>query len=287
MNLAQLVSSHGYNFSTPGVVMGSAPSVKLSKNLLGKKVLIGLGDLPWRAPKIGPFDFWVTANNIFPIPWNKNHARIIKQIGIPTLISCVSQTELNFVKASIEEKDISVQNLASLSNVIPYDSVHLNPFLPTSENGQICYFGDKLKVGPSMQELVFNLKNENKMTYSSGHTVAIHGFALAVLLKLNPIYLCGIEIPITMNNYKYINNLKRLNYSNESLDEYLKRMAKNYFDGIGKKFKTDFSDQTYNKIINDFSIVASIARELGINVINLSPKSSLSYVEGITTIEKI
>lgn len=287
MNLSELVINSNLNFHKHGIVMGSAPSVQLARKIIGKGVLIGVGDLPWRAPDLGPFDFWVTANNIFPIPWKKEHAAIIKKINIPTLISCVSESEQGLLGMTlIQKKDILVKTL-DLDNVIPYDSVHIGPLISEVDDPNFCLFNQILNSGKSIQDLLIDSELSKDSTYSTGHTVAIHGFALAVLLNANPIYLCGIEIPKTMHAYRYINNFKRLTYSNESISQYSKRMLKNYIHPIGGNFDTDFANLTHQKIMTDFSIVANLAKLKGINVINLSTTSSLVDIEGIHTVEKV
>lgn len=279
MNLVDLIANENFNFSQPSLVMGSAPSVKNAKKISNSITKIAVGDLPWRAPEIGKFSYWVTANNIFPIPWNENHYNIIRKVNIPTLISCVALSESSYVKSINRDKLKMLEKMMSLPNIIPYDSVH------SAFNSSRCSFKEDLKVGPSIQDLIATLNLFNSTSYSSGHTVAIHGFALAVLLRSNPIYLCGIEIPQTMNKYKYINNLKRLNYSDETYSQYTKRLLKNYSSYIGRKFNTDFAYKTFDKIIEDFTNLSKIANTLGIEVINLSPKSSLTKVRGIITVE--
>ena len=287
MNLQELLSRKTYSYALPGIVLGSAPSVKFARKIQQNKIQIALGDLPWRAPKLGPFDFWVTANNIFPLPWNPKHAQIIKELNLPTLISCVALSNLHFMELHEEDKFLKRNGMLNLSNVIPYDSVHSSTSLSPIKNLNSCPFPPEFDVGPSIQNLILKLNKYSNSTYSTGHTVAIHGFALAILLQLNPIYLCGIEIPRSMNKYKYINNLKKLNYSDETIDQYCKRMIKNYIGGVGKKFGTDFSNDTFYKIIEDFTILTDLAKNLGIEVINLSANSSLANIKGITTIEKI
>jgi hypothetical protein len=287
VNLSDFISHNNLHKKTAAVVMGSAPSVSLASKISEEKVMIAVGDLPWRAPELGPYDFWITANNIFPIPWDDQHAHIIKKINIPTLVSCVAQSEVNMKNLNYQEKCKKINQVFNLPNVIPYDSVHQTTDLNEAKVIDSCLFNSNLNSGLSIQELLLKYSQSAKTTYSSGHTVAIHGFALAVLLNANPIYLSGIEIPRTMNKYRYINNLKRLNYSNETWMEYMKRMIKNYIARIGEGFSTDFSNMTYEKILEDFSIVTSIAIDLGIDVINLSSSSSLTKIKGIHTIEKI
>ena len=287
VNLSEFISHNNLHRKTAAVVMGSAPSVSFASKISEEKIMIAVGDLPWRAPELGPYDFWITANNIFPIPWDDKHAKIIKKINIPTLVSCVAQSEVNMQTLNYPEKCIKINQVFNLPNVIPYDSVHQTTDLNEAKEIDSCLFNSKLNSGQSIQELLLKYNHSAKTTYSSGHTVAIHGFALAVLLNANPIYLSGIEIPQTMNKYRYINNLKRLNYSNETWMEYLKRMIKNYIARVGEGFSTDFSNMTYEKILEDFSIVTSIASDLGIDVINLSSSSSLTKIKGIHTIEKI
>jgi hypothetical protein len=287
MNFSKFISENNLHKKVPAVVLGSAPSVLLANKILRGKILIAVGDLPWRAPELGPYDYWITANTTFPIPWEEKHAKIIKEINIPTLISCVSQFETTMTKISDVEKSVKLNQILSLPNIIPYDSVHSAKGKDTIGGPVDCLFNINLDVGLSIQELLLRKNLSFANSYSSGHTVAIHGFALAVLLNANPIYLSGIEIPQTMNNYKYINNFKRLDYLNESWDQYVKRMLKNYAPSIGKRFDSDFSNETYGRIIEDFSLVTSMAKSLGIEIFNLSPSSLLARVKGIDTIEKV
>ena len=49
----------------PGIVMGTAPSLKRLKGKVFDGIRIGVGDAPWRAPELGPFDYWVCSNSCY------------------------------------------------------------------------------------------------------------------------------------------------------------------------------------------------------------------------------
>ena len=136
---------------------------------------------------------------------------------------------------------------------------------------------------PTIQELTHELIGESGPAYSEGSGVAIHGLALAILLKLNPIYILGVEIPRTESEYLSYKNLKR---RNESLVKKINRRVRLSFPKLFNR-QSDFGGDTYSVIINDFGNLARIANLLGITVVSLSPTSPINNIEGITFRDKI
>ena len=47
---------------TPALILGSAPTVKTVTGFNFTGIRIGVGDMPVRARKLGPYDYWVCAN---------------------------------------------------------------------------------------------------------------------------------------------------------------------------------------------------------------------------------
>jgi hypothetical protein len=113
--------------------------------------------------------------------------------------------------------------------------------------------------------------------YSTGSTVALHGFALAVLLNANPIYISGVELPTSNRDYTYINKYKKYPYENSL--EWLHRFTNQSLPNWQKK-DTDFGQKNYIGILDDFEKIAKIANSLQIEVLSTSSTSPLNLLPG-------
>jgi len=279
MNLQEFIDDSNISGGTSGLVMGSAPSVEIVKNLQFSGIRIGVGDMPWRAPELGPYDFWVTANTEYPLPWKKRDLRDITRANCKFLLS----------SASVAAKGTNTQyaakilgELTSSKNYVYYSQRHFFG-KDCSPPGKCCLIAKEIDFGTSIQEIVNKLIGETGPAYSEGSGVAIHGFALAIILKLNPIYILGVEIPRTEAEYLSYKNWKR---RNESLVKKFRRWMRLSFSKYFNR-DSDFGGDTYPIIINDFTNLVKLANSLGIEVISLSTTSPLNHIQGIVFRSKI
>jgi hypothetical protein len=276
-SLEDHVSENSLDFKTPALVLGSAPSVKNVRNFPFSGVRIGLGDMPVRAEKLGPYDYWVCANSYYPLPWVPNDRKAIEASKAITLIASMSVIHSNYSK---EAKISSFTDALISPNYILYNQKHFNGNA-CSEESLCCEISRNLIQGPSIQELLGGMDGSQSAAYGEGSTVALHGYALAVLLKANPIYIAGVELPIKYKDYRAYRNLFR---PNERLSSKVMRIFRDYLS-ITKHRNTDFGEAGQNAILDDFKSIAEIAGKLGIKTFSLSKTSPLNLVTGINFLE--
>ena len=260
--------------SDSAIVMGSAPSVKILKHSKFSGIRIGVGDMPWRAPKFGPYDYWVTANTYYPLPWVKKHLRDILRSGSKVLLSSGSVANYPESAKSIISDLGSNQKFSSL---IFYDHQHNAPHSKHLANSGCCLFRDRLVMDEPIQLQLAKLVGKSEAIYSSGSTVALHGFAFAVLLRSNPIYIAGVELPSKQSDYKAIKNFKR---PDEILLRKLWRISKQNFH-FGNQEIADWPESVRKQILDDFQAIADVAHSVGIEIFCLSSTSPLLQLNHI------
>ena len=253
----------------PGLVMGSAPSVSITRNLDLDIVKIGVGDLPFRAVNLGPYDFWVSSNGYYPLAHDKKHLSHIRKYCRNFLLSPQS---LQLVDRANYIKTLDfINSILPSSNIIIYDQIHFGGKSCFPKN-YCCdfweYFGNEIP----LQDLV-SAQYQAENAYRVTHTVATHGLALAVLLKLNPIYIAGIELPATVKDYNYYrwwkNPLPLM-----TIRLLIQRIMK-------PKLKTDFGGNAATDTLRDFENIARIAQKANISIYCLNKTSILTKVDGI------
>lgn len=135
------------------------------------------------------------------------------------------------------------KNLINLKYV-GYDQRHFNNSKCNDcPNGCVNFIEGRLTI----QEELQNFTNYNKR-YSSGDTVAVHMLALSILLGCKKIYITGVDLDYTKGYY----NSSMIN--GDSFNPYLQN------------------------ILNDLKIVNSSAKNIGLEIINLSEYSHLSSI---------
>ena len=276
-SLEEYLSNHSLNFKTPAIVMGSAPSVKMVGKLALPGVRIGVGDMPVRAKKLGPYDYWVTANSYYPLPWISKDAKDIADSEAITLIATmVGQNSM----APQEDIFAAMNKVATSDQLLVYNQKHFQD-KPCVPKCLCCEISREFVKGPSIQELLGKLNNSEFAAYGQGSTVALHGYSLAVLLKANPIYLAGIELPIRYKDYKAYNNLFR---PNETFQSKLKRVVVDYFLSSRNR-ATDFGHAGRESILNDFRAIFEVSESLGITTFVVSETSPLNLIERIRNVK--
>ena len=275
-SLEEYLSEHSLNYKSPAIVMGSAPTVKTVGKLSFSGVRIGVGDMPVRAKNLGPYDYWVTANSYYPLPWiSKNAKDIANSKAITLIASMVGQ------HAMIPQDEILtvMKQVANSDQLLIYNQKHFQN-KPCAPEGLCCAISRELVSGPSIQELLGKLNNSVSAAYGQGSTVALHGYALAVLLKANPIFIAGVELPVKYKDYRAYKNIFR---PGERIHSKLKRLLRDYLFA-SKHRDTDFGLAGQNSILEDFKCIAEIASSIGIKTYSLSRTSPLNSIPEINFI---
>lgn len=251
----------------PAVVFGSAPSIRSLRRNAFTGVKIGVGDMPWRAPEFGPFDFWVTSNTYYPLPQEQKHLRDMIASTSTILMSpeCVRNTQGEML---VELNQL--EKIFATFDFVLYDQRHFGNSVCKPESN-CCKFVSHFNIDISIQELLNELAPNDSSPYGLSHTVASHGFALAVLLGCNPIYIAGVELPEKNKNYKAYKNFKNPVIS-----------FKGRIHKILTRFqKSDFFGSARLETLQDFYKISKIAKARGTKVFCLSKTSPLLQISGI------
>jgi len=258
-------------YGRAGLILGSSPSIKSIKRLSFPCIKLALGDLPYRNKNLGPFDFWVSSNGYYPLPQNLRHLKHINSLCKNFLLSpaCV---QLN--TSNMTEVLGTIENYITDSNVIIYDQRHFDKkaCIPRET---CCDFYNHFEVGKCIQDLL-KLEVGDAESYGVSHTVAAHGFAIAVLLKLNPIFIAGVNLPTVWKEYKTYRPFK--------FPMGFKTLRFNIYKVRNPKKTTPFSGYAFAETLDDFSYIASVARRLGIHIYSLEKDSPINNVRGIDKI---
>lgn len=245
-----LFEFNGLHKDKIGFVCGMGPSLKPYLNHLVKassdkqsNVFISCNDFDLMT-NINA-DYWVIANSVLTI--NNFYHRFNKKSNTTIVYAeSVDMTDRDFVSKTLK------------INYVPYDQRHfggmncndlVNSNLKSlggyAPNGTCCKH--IIKERRTIQETLMDITGYEKH-YGTGNSVAVHMLSLAVILGLNPIYMCGVD----------------LDYS------------KGYIDG--KTFNPDSFDPWMDRIMDDFTIINESAKKIGIEIINLSQESILSKI---------
>lgn len=256
-------------------IMGAAPSLRLFKYYQDFKCIkIGVGDVPWRAPEFGPFDYWVTANPVYPLPWKKQHLKHLLESKSHILLSSSAVVEHTNLESIFFELD-------KLRHRIPitfFDHRHLGG----SECVIIrncCKFSNRYVTDPSIQEIINNLVNEKGPAYKIGESVALHAFALAIILGAKEIYITGVEIPMVQKDYTHFKGYKT---AHETPINMLKRIVRK---NLPKFRYVAPADPSPVRFFREFEKLVSIANRLNIKVYSISPTSHINFIQGVTYLE--
>lgn len=275
-SLEEYLSKHSLNYKSPAIVMGSAPTVKMVGKLSFAGVRIGVGDMPVRAKNLGPYDYWVTANSYYPLPWISKDAKDVANSEAITLIASMvvqhSMTPQDEILAVMEQ-------VANSDQLLLYNQKHFQN-KPCAPKGLCCAISREFVNGPSIQELLGKLNNSDSAAYGQGSTVALHGYALAVLLKAHPIFIAGVELPVKYKDYRAYKNTFR---PGERIHSKLKRLLKDHLF-TSRHRDTDFGVAGQNSILEDFKSIAEIASSIGIKTYSLSRTSPLNSISKINFI---
>ncbi len=264
--LSTLISEYNSSFEIPAWIIGSSKSLSIIDPSKINGLRIGIGDAPIRAPKFGPYDFWVTANTIYPLPWVRRHRKhILKSQSMLLLNSmCVNNNIIDWALIESSLIDPEVEGRIAL-----YDSKHFQGNLCISKE-ECCNFYTKFINNFSIQELLSRKANYSELSYSPGDTVALHGLALAILLNCNPIYIAGVDLPMYEKDYTYYRDYYQPHLTTLKMIRRIivKKLSRN------RSFSA-FGGDARDNILRDFSRIADLAKSIGIEIFVTSPDSSL------------
>lgn len=259
-------------FKKSVLIMGSAPSLKTIKKYKSlAEIKIGIGDVPWRAANLGPFDYWITANTVYPLPWNKKHLEHLLRSRANILLSSVSVNSLN----NLDSTFAMLKELRVNTPLTFYDQRHFRG-TPCKQTSSCCSFSKMFVTDPSIQELLSGLQGKSSPAYSEGDSVFLHALALAVILQSKHIYIIGVEIPLVYRNYKYYRDLKS---PFESYFEKFKRIVKRFIPKYRNQIPATSHDQV--RFFHDVQKIIDIAVYFNIKVYSLSRTSALNFINGI------
>lgn len=255
--------------------MGSAPSLKIFKHHQDfKGIKIGVGDVPWRAPRFGPFDYWVTANGAYPLPWEEKHLKHILESKSHILLSSSSVT----LQTNLESIFFELDKLSSRIPITFYDHRH-----PGGSEcaivGNCCKFSKRYVSDPTIQEITNNLINEKGPAYKMGESVTIHAFALAIILGAKEIYITGVEIPLVQKDYVTFKGYK------SAFETPVNLLKRNVRKNLPKYRHVTPADPSPVRFFREFEKLVSIANRLNIKVYSISPTSHINFIQGVTYLE--
>ena len=269
VNLGEyLLGGKGHCENRPGLLIGSAPSVRQLKDFKVNAIRIGIGDMPWREPKFGPYNFWVASNGYYPLPQNRKHASQIARHCENFLFSgsCLQRS------VNVENDIGKIIKYQKNSNYIAFDDRHFSNLFCLPMN-QCCHFSKHFGTTPTIQETIFEKASLDSNRIATSATVATYGLSLAILLGLNPIFISGIELPRTLKSYKWHKNWK----TPVPLHSF-----RNYLLSLRKPMKANDFGEGFGQTIEAFTQIVSAANLLGIKIYCMSKTSELLAVPGIT-----
>lgn len=255
-------------------IFASGPSVSIAKRLSINSFKIAIGDMPWRAPELGPFDVWVTNNTYYPLPWKYSHLKKIRKSKAITLISSQSVNH-HYEKNQLNRILVKLRKLKNDKKIVFYDCAHFHESINTHPKNNCCEFVKHLQISSNIQkyfsESTGKLLKESDYRICHGTTNAI---LLAIALKCEIIYVHGVELPRTMGEYKHYKNWKIPTGS-------LKLRAIIYYQQfINRNLKTDFTNEARAIILEQFKLLGRISIQLGKKIYVTNKNSPLLKLQG-------
>ena len=253
-NLDEFLRKNSRTRKGTAEIFGSAPTVKIAKKIKKTSTKFAVGDMPWRAPKLGPYDFWVTNNTYFPLPWRKKDLKKLIKSKSKIFISSSSVNNLN--------RNEKIENILNTLTVLQddydfvyYDTSHFTNPDKKHSYSNCCEFCLKFKTGKPIQEKLSEFLGESGKSYEMGHAT-INAIALALMLNFEEIYIHGVELPENMGNYRYYKNWKF------AMPDYKLRITILIQQYILRTMKSDFGNENQIKFHQDFARIGLIAQDL-------------------------
>ena len=271
-NLDEFLEKNGQTRNSIAEIFGSAPTVKIAKKFKKPSTKFAVGDMPWRAPKLGPYDFWITNNTYFPLPWRKKDLKKLIKSKSKVFISSSSVNNLS-ENEKIEDVLDTLKALQKNYEFIYYDTNHFSDSEESHNNENCCKFTLKFNTGKPIQMKLSEFLGKSGKSYVIGHAT-INAIALALMLNFKEIYVHGVELPEKMGDYKYYKNWKF------AMPDFKLRITILIQQYIFKNIKSDFGNENQIKFLEDFQKVGKIADELETPIFVSSSTSPLLKLPG-------
>ena len=243
-------------------ILGSAKSLsQFPTNFQGLKIAIG--DVPFRAPSFGPFDFHISANTTWPDFSNfRNLSKFLKQ---PVAKFIFSTSNFSYMNALQIKNTINYLEDSVSSRYFFFDQRHFSGRLCSSIKG-CCLAYSELHLSQTIQE---SLSTEFKITpkYSGYHSGFFHALAFSFLLGPKNLITYGIDLPMEKRKYRYFKPWK---------------IPPNKFE----YFKVQFSNHAIfnegrSEIFSDLAFFSKLQNYSGTSLYYTNIDSTLGKVPGI------
>lgn len=229
-NLSSLINK---NYDKPCLIIGPGPTMSEFPYKEFNGSIISIGDSAIRGKDLFTPDFWICSNSHFPVPEIDYHLKIINNFKDTTFL--FAETELYGL---LWNKSQEFLNKNLKVDWILFDERHFQ--------GKNCYPKKKCcdliasKNGVyTIQELVSKLYSNNKIAKRGG-SVFEYALCLSLILGCNPIYIQGVDLPVS-------GSLGKPNFFEKG------DLGQEYF--VEKKNKVEL-ESLYKKTFKDISIKA-------------------------------
>ena len=292
LSLQNIVNLHE---NMPCVIIGGSPNFKNFDYQSFRGIKIATGSVAIRLNNICKFDYWVNSNNEFPIPEVPFHLEIINSFKDYTFV--LSDTA---AYNSLWKKDKKFLEDNILPNWLTFDERHFHKEQCVKKKNCCNILNENLinDQYKTIQEFVAELYGSSEFPKQGG-TVAEYGLALALILGCNPIYIQGVDLPLSKSDYIAYHETGDA-FANEVFTKTKKYISRKYFIyyitkfkfypyylSIKNKFKNLISRNSiffedYDKIMSNFQILSNIAKIKNKNIFILSQISNLNKIEGFS-----
>jgi len=264
--------------SGAALVMGAAPSLLRIDPAKFQGLRIGVGDVPVRASSYTHFDYWVTANSHFPLPWVARHRKAMNRGNFSRIVFATSAMS----PISVRRANSLIATVGKWSNEFDmtiYDQRHeLGDCEPISG---CCIMSQNFVRDKPIQHQVWQ---QTGLHYKGSHSVIFHGIALAILMRAKPIYIAGVDLPF--RNADYIHALSASGIPTGSYKQFWSWKLNQYIASISGILKGDIEAPSMfafgqDEIREDLLNLGSAAKAVGSELINLSPSSLMVEIPTI------
>tara|TARA_B100000989_G_C19469726_1_gene440089 strand:+ start:64 stop:1029 length:966 start_codon:yes stop_codon:yes gene_type:complete len=292
------------NLNIPALIIGSSKRMNDFPFSSFKGKIISIGDSIIRGKDMFKSDYWVAANNEFPVP------NIPFQLKI---INSFNKTKFFFSDTAAYDvfwtKSIKYLNKKLISDWLIFDDRHFNNKKCSSPK----------KCCNLITEINYNLTNYFINQFGGnfqplkGNSVVEPALMLAMIMGMNPIFIQGVEIPLSNKDYTYYPSLQadkvllktRKYMARKYLIHYLlngnliKKISKserirNFFK-LKKNKRINFNSsfpygrdnnssifaKDFENFVKNMSNISKIGKENSFKIINVNKYSNLKYVEDI------
>lgn len=267
----------------PAIVMESSPSLLDFDCASFPGVKIGVGDVPWHAPELCPFDYWVCANTQFPLPWIRRHVSAIKAADARTMVYATSM----FGGMRARSVRRALRGISGANNLPPalfYDQRHRGGVYCRPVDG-CCIASQELHVGPPIQQLLQE-QSPHLPQYSGSSSVVFHGIALALLLGANPIVIAGVTLPMEARQYSHFHfdRLPPFKTRRNQIRTRLRRLIERRF--VGDRSRPSAFARHHEEIVEDLNVLSATSLHLGIELFSTDLNFYFPNVRGISKIDR-